>query len=54
MDKDKHKIIPKKEDTTKYGEFVCSTHHWIPVEKQKDRAKELANVTKDNKKEEKK
>ena len=52
MDKDKHKKVPKKEDTTKYGEFVCSTHHWLPIEKQKDRAEELANITEDDKKKE--
>ena len=45
----------KKEDTTKYGEFVCSCHHWLPIEKQKNRAEELANITKeDNKKNEEK
>ncbi len=38
-----------KEDTTKYGEFVPSTHHWIPLEKQKDRAEELSNITKKKK-----
>ena len=40
------KKMRKKEDTTKYGEFVCSTHHWLPPEKQKDRANELDNMTK--------
>ena len=35
----------KKEDTTKYGEFVCSAYHWIPVEKQKEQAKNMANMT---------
>lgn len=35
----------KKEDTTKYGEFVCSAHHWLPIEEQKDRADKLANIT---------
>ncbi len=39
-----------KEDTTKYGEFVPSSYHWIPVEKLKDRAEELSNITKKNKK----
>ena len=37
----------KKEDTTKYGEFVCSTYHWLPLEKQKDQAKEMEEMTKD-------
>ena len=37
----------KKEDATKYGEFVCSTYHWLPLEKQKDQAKEMEEMTKD-------
>lgn len=36
----------KKENTTKYGEFVCSTYQWLPPEKQKRQAKKLANITK--------
>ena len=36
----------KKEDTTKYGEFVCSAYHWLPIEKQKDQAEEMVNMTK--------
>lgn len=39
---------PKKlygEDTTKYGEFVCSTFHWLPIEKQKEQAKRFENIT---------
>ena len=40
------KKVPHKEDTTKYQEFVCSTYHWLPIEKQKDQAKEMANMTK--------
>ena len=42
----KDKKISKKEDTTKYGEFVCSTYHWLPIEKQKEQAKEMENITK--------
>ncbi len=45
----KDKKIPKKEDTTKYGEFVCSTYHWLPVEKQKEQAKRMDDVTKKEK-----
>ena len=37
------------EDTTKYGEFVCSLDKWLPIEKQKKKAKQLANITKENK-----
>ena len=48
MQRDKR--IPKKEDTTKYGEFVCSAYHWLPIEKQKDQAKEFEEITKKNNK----
>jgi len=44
----KDKQIQKKvlsEDTTKYGEFVSTFHHWIIPEEQKERAKELENIT---------
>ena len=44
----KDKKFPKKEDTTKYGEFVCSNYHWLPIEKQKEQAENLANMTKKN------
>ena len=33
------------EDTTKYGEFVCSLDHWLPIEKQKEKAEKLENIT---------
>ena len=39
----------KKETKTKYGEFVCSAYHWLPLDKQKEQAKKMQNVT-DNKK----
>lgn len=39
----------KNEDTTKYGEFVCSTFQWLPIEKQKEQAKNMANMTKKKK-----
>ena len=42
----KDKKIPKKEDISKYGEFVCSTFYWLPIEKQKNKAKKIANITK--------
>ncbi|MDO5555205.1 MAG: hypothetical protein Q4G09_00695 [Clostridia bacterium] len=41
----KDKKISKKEDMTKYGEFVCSAYHWLPVEKQKEQADKMANIT---------
>ena len=43
------KKVQKKEDMTKYGEFVCSTYHWLPVEKQKEQAEKLENITKEKK-----
>ena len=45
----KDKMISKKENTTKYGEFVCSTFHWVPIEKQKSKAKNMSNITKSKK-----
>ena len=46
----KDKKMPKKEDTTKYGEFICSAYHWIPIEKQKEQAEKMENITKSSKK----
>ena len=37
------------EDNTKYGEFVSTYFAWIPLSKQKERAKELDKITKNNK-----
>ena len=45
------------EDATEYGEFISTYFAWIPPEKQKERAKELHNMTnsdKNSKKEESK
>ena len=33
------------EDATLYGEFVCSTHKWLPPKEQKRKAKELEEIT---------
>lgn len=35
------------DDTTKYGEFVSSYFAWGPLAKQKERAKDMENITKD-------
>ncbi len=35
-----------EEDTTKYGEFISSYFAWITLEKQKETAKNLENITK--------
>ena len=37
----------KNEDKTKYGEFVSSYFAWIPLEKQKEKAEDLENKTKE-------
>ena len=47
MQTDKH--FYKKEDMTKYGEFVCSTFHWLPIEKQKEQTKRMEVITKEEK-----
>lgn len=36
-------------NTTKYGEFVCSYYQWLPLEKQKEQAKKLCQITKKQK-----
>lgn len=35
------------EDVTKYGEFISSYFSWIPLSKQKEKAEELDENTKD-------
>ena len=37
-----------KENTTKYGEFVCTEFEWLPLDKQKEKAKKLDEITKEN------
>ncbi|MBO5413949.1 MAG: hypothetical protein J6A29_06735 [Clostridia bacterium] len=36
----------KLENTTKYGEFVCSFYQWLPLDKQKEQAKKMVEFTK--------
>lgn len=36
----------KKENTTKYGEQVCSEFAWLPLDKQKEKAEKLDKITK--------
>ena len=43
--KEKNKKVEK---TTKSIEFICSTYHWLPLEEQKKRAKEMEEMTKNN------
>lgn len=45
MDKNKQKR-EYGEDATKYGEFVCSEYHWLPMQKQKEQADRLESITK--------
>ena len=34
------------EDATQYGEFVSTYFAWIPLPNQKEKAEEMANITK--------
>lgn len=40
----------KKENTTKYGEQVCSEFAWLPLDKQKENAEKFSKITKSSKK----
>lgn len=40
----------KKENTTKYGEEVCTEFAWLPLDKQKEKADRLDKITKQRKK----
>lgn len=40
----------KKENTTKYGEEVCTEFAWLPLDKQKEKADRLDKITKHRKK----
>lgn len=40
----------KKENTTRYGEQICSEFIWLPLDKQKENAQKMAKITKKNKK----
>lgn len=39
----------KKENITKYGEQVCSEFAWLPLDKQKEKAEKLSQMTESNK-----
>ena len=39
----------KKENTTKYGETVCSEFAWLPLNKQKEKANKMDKMTKKKK-----
>lgn len=36
----------KKDNTTMFGEEVCSEFVWLPLDKQKENAERLAKITK--------
>lgn len=47
--KENEKQTHKKENTTKYGEQVCSEFAWLPLDKQKEKAEKLEKITKKKK-----
>lgn len=49
MQRDKR--VSKREDMTKYGEFVCSAFHWLPIDEQKKKAEKMSKMTKNSKEE---
>lgn len=52
MDKKQKQTQPEVgEDTTKYGEFISTYFAWIPLTKQKEKAEEMAKMTKTTKEE---
>lgn len=49
MKDDKNKNLTNEEDATKYGEFISSYFAWKTLDKQKEIADKLANITEENK-----
>lgn len=43
-----HKLFKEEfsEDCTKFGEFICSFHEWLPVNEQKEKTENLEKITK--------
>lgn len=41
----KNNTNEQTEDTTKYGEFVSSYFAWMTLDKQKEKAKKMENMT---------
>lgn len=35
-----------EDDTTKYGEFICSFDAWLPLDVQKEQARKMQKMTK--------
>ena len=46
----KHSKKEIGEDSTKYGEFISTFFTWIGLKEQKERAEDLENITKKDKK----
>ena len=44
----------RKENTTKYGENVCTEFEWLPLDKQKENAIKFDKITKNKKSKKKK
>ena len=47
----KAKFSADKRNKTLYGEFVCSSFSWLPINRQKENARRLESLTSDNEKE---
>ena len=45
----KNKDKDKEKENKKYGEFICSTFEWVSLDKQKEIAEKLNNITKNKK-----
>ena len=51
MNKEQKQTHPEVgEDATQYGEFVSTYFAWIPLPDQKQKAEEMANITKEKEK----
>lgn len=45
------KFSTNKRNKTLYGEFVCSSFSWLPINRQKENARRLENLTSNEDKE---
>ncbi len=37
------------EEVNMFGEFICTYNQWLPIDKQKEQAKKMENITKKKK-----
>ena len=42
------KFSANKDNVTMYDEFVCTAFNWLPINKQKESAKRLEQITRDD------